>query len=86
MQVRYPAALVLTLALTANPAGAHSRHRQPRTQPQSSLRAGQLYSSRALRRARIILQLELLELRSEHLDRVRRAIERRLPVDQLLKS
>ena len=44
-----------------------------------------LYSLRARRRAAIILQLELLELRKARLERVRRAIERRLPVDQLLK-
>ena len=45
-----------------------------------------LYSMRARRRAAIILQLELLELRKARLDRVRRAIEQRLPVDQLLRS
>lgn len=48
--------------------------------------AGALYSRRALRRARIILQLKLLELRSERLERVRKAVERRIPIDELLKD
>jgi hypothetical protein len=34
-----------------------------------------------LRRAKIILQLKLLELRAEQLDRVRRAVERHIPID-----
>ena len=40
-----------------------------------------LYSQRALRRARTILQLKLLELRKARLERVRHAIERGLPLD-----
>ncbi|HEV3155337.1 MAG TPA: hypothetical protein VGZ02_16120 [Candidatus Baltobacteraceae bacterium] len=86
MNVRYPAALVLTLAFTAglpaHAAAPHSKHASRFTSPP---RAGRLYSARALRQARIILQLKLLELRSEHLERVREAIQHRIPVDELLK-
>lgn len=46
--------------------------------------ASALYSQRALRRARTILQLKLLEMRKAKLERVRRALEQRLPVSQLL--
>lgn len=45
-----------------------------------------LYSRRALRRVRLILQLRLLELRKAHLERVRQAIERHLSVDRLLQE
>ena len=46
--------------------------------------AADLYSRRALRRARTILLLKLLDLREARLDRVRKAIERRLPIEQIL--
>lgn len=46
--------------------------------------AADLYSRRALRRARTILMLKLLDLREARLERVRKAIERRLPVEQIL--
>ncbi len=45
-----------------------------------------LYSARAIRRARTLLQLRMLELREARLERVRAVIERRLPVDALLRS
>ncbi len=45
-----------------------------------------LYSRRALRRVRLILQLRLLELRKARLERVRQAIERHLSVDRLLQE
>jgi hypothetical protein len=44
-----------------------------------------LYSRRALRQTRIILQLKMLELRAERLERVRKAIQERIPVEDLLK-
>jgi len=89
MLARYLAALALTLALAASlPAAAHApRHgRRHRSASTSGISAASLYSSRALRRARTILQLKLLELREERLERVRKAIERRVPIDQLLKT
>jgi len=44
-----------------------------------------MYSRRALRRARTILQLKLLELHEERLDRIRRVIEKHLPISVLLQ-
>ena len=79
---RYRAALALTsLLLLAAASGHHhhpARHRHPSL---ASPAAGiELYSRRALRRAKIILQLKLLELHEEQLDGVRRAIERHAPI------
>jgi hypothetical protein len=88
MLARYLAALALTLALAASlPAAARvPRHgRTHRTAAGHGISPASLYSSRALRRARTILQLKLLELREERLERVRKAIEKRVPIDQLLK-
>jgi hypothetical protein len=75
MNHRYRAALALTLA-AALLAAAPSPH--PRPRPVSPPAAEELYSRRALRRAKIILQLKLLELREQQLDRVRRAVEKTL--------
>lgn len=91
MALRYPTVLALTLALAASlPAAArppHHRHERisgtSRALP--ALPASELYSKRALRRARTILELKLLELRRERLERVRKAIANRLPIDELLK-
>lgn len=85
---RAPLALTSLLFVAAAPAhhhhGRHARHQHAALTP---LPAGvELYSRRALRRARIILQLKLLELREEQLDRVRRAIQRRIPIDRLLNE
>lgn len=78
MTVRYLAAVALTLAalLCVSAAAAKMPRYRPKTlaSPQPAL--GQLYSQRALRKARIILQLKLLELREQRLESVRRAIER----------
>jgi hypothetical protein len=41
----------------------------------------ELYSRRALRRARTILQMKLLELREEHLACVKAVLEEHLPND-----
>ena len=82
-------ALWLTIVL-AGPAIAKDKHPgHLRHRPHASLRrqvpaAGSveaLYSRRALRRARTILQLRLLELRQARLDCIRAAIQRRLPAD-----
>jgi hypothetical protein len=91
MAPRYRAALALTLALAAwMPAFARVPHRHPvrarRGADRISISAEELYSRRALRRARIILELKLLELRSEHLERVRKAIEKHIPIDQILSD
>lgn len=81
MYLRYRAGLVLTSLLVASAAAGWAKPVH-----QHRLRADEIYSRRALLRARVILQLKLLELRSERLERVRKAIERRIPIDQLLKD
>lgn len=65
----------------AKPAAARNRAASGRRDDPDAL-----YSSRALRRVRLILQLRLLELRKAHLERVRQAIERHLSVDRLLQE
>ncbi len=77
MYLRYRAGLVLTSLLVLCAATGTAK-----TAPH----ADEIYSRRALRRARIILQLKLLELRSERLERVRKALERHIPIDKLLKD
>lgn len=89
MLFRYRAALALTLAaVCALPAsGMQAARRHPHHSAAAGDRrpaASALYSARALRRARIILQLKMLELRAERLERVRKALERNLPVDLLI--
>lgn len=87
----YRAVLALTLAAActlglAYPAAA-SGPRKPRPVSVRAMPSPRdLYSPRALRRARIILQLQLLELRAERLERVRKAIERNMPVDRLIRQ
>ena len=82
---RYRAALALTslLSLGAPATAAHHRHPPRYSRPTlAAPSAGiELYSRRALRRAKIILQLRLLELHEQELDRVRRAVERHLPIE-----
>jgi hypothetical protein len=83
MPLRYSVALALTLALTG--AAARTSARQPAgLTTQLVTPAAQIYSRRALRRARIILQLKLLELRRERLERVRKALEHHAPIEQIL--
>ena len=77
---RYRAALALTsLCLLAASPGHHRHarhaHRPVLAQPPAGI---ELYSRRALRRARIILQLKLLELHAMQLERIRKAVERAL--------
>ena len=86
---RYRAVLALTslCLLAAAPAAHHRRAHHSRHPNLTAPDAGiEIYSRRALRRARIILQLKLLELREEQLDRVKRAVERRIPIDRLLNA
>ncbi len=74
---------VILLAVAAEaPAGAHAANRRKAVHYTVS----QLYSSRARHRAIMILQLKLLELHEERLDRLRQIIVRKLPIDTLLKA
>jgi hypothetical protein len=86
---RYRAVLALTsLCLLAAAPAAHHRHARHSRYPNLTPPAAgiDIYSRRALRRARTILQLKLLELREEQLERVRRAVERGVPIDRLLNA
>lgn len=87
MTLRYPAAIALTLALIFCAAGAAAKRPTPR-RPSVTASAAKidLYSRRALRRARTILQLKLLELREERLERARKAVLRRIPIEELLRT
>lgn len=85
---RYRAVLALTSLLLLAASG-HHRHHAVRAAHRElpPIPAGvDLYSRRALRRARIILQLKLLQLHEEQLDGVRRALQRRAPIDQILNG
>lgn len=71
--------LVAAIAFSSTPAKPHAS-----TRPGAALRPEQmeeLLSKRALRRARLLIQLRLYELRDERLECVRKAILRRLPRD-----
>lgn len=72
---RVLAALSLCLLFGGN-AQAAERHRHAARHIESP---DDLYSRRALRRARIIIEMQLLELRKQRLECVRGAILRRLP-------
>ncbi len=72
------------LILLGAPAGAKDKHhpcalRLAQTPPP----AAALYSQRALRQARSIIQLRMLELRKERLACIQEVLERRLPRDLL---
>ena len=79
------AVLVLLVApavyRTAAPHPTHPPSR-PATQPYS----GDLFSRRARHRAAIMLRLQWEELRLRQLDRVRAAIRRQIPIDELLRE
>jgi hypothetical protein len=83
MPERYRIGVALTslvLALTLPAPGSTAGHPAPRS---SAAPDDSLYSRRALRRARRILEFQLLELRKARLERVRQAILHHLPPDEL---
>jgi hypothetical protein len=71
-------ATALTLAAT-QPAPQEHPAPKPSTAAVEPAGPGDLFSKRALRRAQLIIQMRMLELREERLECVRRAILRRLP-------
>ena len=77
MTARYRTVLILTSLLLSGAA--------PVRPVQHPAAVSGLYSARALRRARIILQMRLLELRAARLERVRRAVERHFAADRILQ-
>lgn len=75
----YPLPLAAAIAFSTAPAKPKTR-----TTPAPAVRServDQLLSKRALRRAKLLIQLRLYELRDERLECVRMAILRRLPAD-----
>ncbi len=59
-------------------------HTPPRAAAQAY--AGNLFSRRALHRSAMMLRLQWDELRLRQLERVRAAITRQIPIDDLLKG
>ena len=84
--MRAAPALFLAILLMG-PASASTKAGRPhRTVGRLAAPFLDMYSRRARRRAATILQLELLEMRKAHLDRVRKVIEKRLPIDALFSD
>lgn len=77
MNVRYRSVATATwlLILPCSPVSAKDKHQPAATKVAPAV---DLYSARALRRARAILELRLLELKAERLACVRAALERTL--------
>lgn len=89
MALRYPTVVALTLALAASlPAASSPRaHRRTVAHPaRRPVAADEIYSKQALRRAKIVIELKLLEFRRERLERVRKAIMKNEPIEELLKT
>jgi hypothetical protein len=81
MYRRVLAVLAAWLLFQATPgvAWAHGRHHAKTRYIAGSQTPNELYSSRALRRVKLILEMRLLEFRKERLECVRQAILRNLP-------
>jgi hypothetical protein len=86
MHVLMRAAPALLLAILLMAPASASTKAAPGRRPSHHAPAPTLdmYSVRARRRAATILQLELLEMRKAHLERVRKVIQKRLPLDVLV--
>lgn len=74
-------AILLGAAASASTKGAGGRF----SARQAAARPLDIYSFRARRRAALIIQMELLEMRKARLERVREVIQKRLPIDLLLQ-
>jgi hypothetical protein len=73
---------VMLPAVAAGPLPRPSAYPSARPSPAATpLAPEDLFSRRALRRARLLIQLRMLQLRDERLECVRDAILRRLPPD-----
>ena len=73
--------LISPVVHTPAPRGTHA---PPRSTAQAY--AGNLFSRRALHRSAIMLRLRWDELRLAQLERVRAAIARQIPIDELLRN
>lgn len=76
MLIRYRAGLALTSLLFLIAATPHKPAHANDTAPRQSIQ--DIYSKRALRRARTILQLQLLQMRAQRLEGVANAVRRTL--------
>lgn len=79
MRVLVSVLLAVFTAAASRPLGKETP--SPNPAATHAPRAVQLLSPRALRRARLLIQLRMLQLRDERLECVREAILRRLPPD-----
>lgn len=70
-----------TILLAATPASPHpAAVSSPSASPAPApLTPDELFSRRALRRARLLIQMRVLQLRDEHLECIREALRRQLP-------
>jgi hypothetical protein len=74
-----PIFALLTVLLAAAPA-SQSAHAAPAASPTpATLSPDEIFSRRALRRARLLIQMRMFQLRDERLECVRQALLRRLP-------
>ncbi|HLY01719.1 MAG TPA: hypothetical protein VKR56_04395 [Candidatus Cybelea sp.] len=72
--------LLLVLLASPAPAGSPVSHTYPAARPSPApLTPEELFSRRALRRARLLIQMRVLQFREERLDCIRAALRRRLP-------
>jgi hypothetical protein len=75
---------LLSVLLASAPASAQAGGRHPATSPSpGAFSPDELFSRRALRRARLLVQMRMMELRDERLECIREALLRQLP-DALL--
>ncbi|MFN2527605.1 MAG: hypothetical protein ABR584_02700 [Candidatus Baltobacteraceae bacterium] len=80
------AAAFFLVILLITPASASTKAGRHRALQHATAPSLDLYSHRARRRAATILQLELLEMRKAHLERVRKVIEKRLKLEALFSN
>jgi hypothetical protein len=70
---------LLTILLAAAPASQPPRSRPAASPVPATFSPDEIFSRRALRRARLIIQMRMFQLRDERLECVRQALLRRLP-------
>lgn len=71
--------LAALIAIPAQPAATPSTHPSPRPAASGPVTPDELYSHRALRRARFLIEMRYFELREERLECIREALRRQLP-------
>jgi hypothetical protein len=74
-----PLLAALIAAGPASPAPAATTQPSPHPVAGAALAPEELFSRRAIRRARLLIQMRLFQLRDERLECVREALRRRLP-------